>query len=432
LDINLKGNEVLVGIIGLGLLFFSIFPYFQIIPLQSYTQPYALIFGCVLFVFSFDSLGKINVLDLISISYLALLGLVLYALTCFPYNDFNEYRYLLVYLVPFVLVPVFFKSMEVMGRYYVIFIQIGLVLWLLVAYIQFSIEPTFATFLLGKWSGSAIDILNSGRGVLAFAPEPTHHAFHIISLAAVLVILDESPLSKLIAVLVLLSVLFLASSSSGLLVLAFSAMLMVFMKRYYYGVCFFVICIIILMGLNYSLYMFLDENFESSNRIISLLISMIQNPIGFITEDFSVNVRLGGIWASIWYVIETGGLPNGMSYETWLSARLDISSQNEWLMGLSLAGPPSGFGMLFFQAGVLMVPFILLFVYRLYSISSRNGLQRLLVFSVLFVFLNQFYLSAPLFSLVYAALLYREYCLVGAKEEITIVNVNAVEVKCEA
>ena len=63
-----------------------------------------------------------------------------------------------------------------------------------------TIDPQFMTFLIGSWSESAQIVVDSGRGVLSLAPEPTTFGFHIIILAAIYYLLSgQAKLSSFIA-----------------------------------------------------------------------------------------------------------------------------------------------------------------------------------------------------------------------------------------
>lgn len=398
-------GAAIVRLLGPLLLLASTFPYVQIVPSSGYTQPQAFILATFLFLFSFGAIFHLRQSDRAAILGLSFIGLVLFIITCLPYDNSQEYRYLLAYLSPLLMVPAFIKTIQKAPKQTIWILQASIFIWLFVSAVQFLINPLFATSLLGRWGNSAMDIISSGRGVLGLAPEPTHNAFHILLLGAALSLLDNSRLSRLLIYGCIISAVFLAASSSATLALFLATIVWFLRYKTIWGI------IMIAAGLAFlkSAPLIFQELLGNDARLTTLLNIFIENPTKFLTVDYSVNVRLGGLWATLTESLQSGWLPNGLSHEAWLQARIEMLRTYNWLLDISLVGPPSGFGLLIFQGGFLVIPFLFLFARRLLANLPETSSGQIIVITVPFIFLSQFYLSSPLFSLIYAGILYRYF-----------------------
>jgi len=379
------------------------FPYVQIISNDSYTQPYAHILGMVLFVSSVGAFFSMRHSDLVSILSLAGVGLTLFVFTCSPWGNSQEYRYLMVYLSPFLMVPVFLNIIQKMPRQTVGILRYSIAIWLLVATVQVLVDAKFSASLLGRWGLHAVDIVSSGRGVLGLAPEPTHHGFHILVLGAVLSLLDDSKVSRILIFGCIVSAVFFAASSSAVLALLFSIGIWFIRYKTFSGL------VVALIGgtiLSYSSMMPSDLTGVDS-RVIRLVRIFLDDPSLFLVSDYSVNVRLGGLWVVLSEVIRSGFFPSGLSHDAWLLARVGMLAKYDWLLALSFVGPPSGFGLLLFQGGLLTLPFLIVFMRRLFNNLPSTLLGQILVMAVPFIFLSQYYISSPLFSMIYACVIYK-------------------------
>ena len=402
---NTRSSTTVMWLIGPLLLFASTFPYIQFTPSSSYTQPQAYVLGILLFPFCLRSLFRLRKTDSISIISLTFIGLVLFVITCFPYNNPQEYKYFLVYLSPLLFIPVFLTTIQTAPIQTIKVLQVSIALWLLVSTVQVFIEPNFATSLLGPWSNSTANIISSGRGVLGLAPEPTHNGFHTLLLGAALSLIDNSRLSRFLTFGCIGSAVFLAASGSALLVLVLGTLFWMLRCKPLLGITAVVVGVI-LVKLSPLI---LLEQLNTDSRIGILLRLFFENPADFLTVDYSVNVRLGGFWITLRESFLFGLFPHGLSQDAWLKTREGILETNDWLLGLSLAGPPSGIGLLMFQCGFLAVPFLTIFIRRLYTNLPTTITGQVITISVLFIFFSQFYLSSPMFSMIYAFILRKDY-----------------------
>jgi len=152
---------------------------------------------------------------------------------------------------------------------------------------------------------------------------------------------------------------------------------------------------------------FLSLVLPESSRIYTLATEAIQHPANILLIDYSVNSRLGGLLATCIDVLDNFFLPRGMSYDVWEVARISILAEHDWLLDLSQIGPPSGIGIIAFQGGILVLPFIFMMFYRILSVRVVGAISKIVIISTFFIFLGQYYLSAPGFSLLLACAIYQ-------------------------
>jgi hypothetical protein len=152
---------------------------------------------------------------------------------------------------------------------------------------------------------------------------------------------------------------------------------------------------------------FVDKIFIDNNSRVAQLINVVATePMSFLTLDYSMNVRLGGMAAIIYATLNNVLVPFGMALEAWEIARENLLNDLTWLIDLSTVGPPSGIGQLLFQAGLFGAIFLGIIFRRI--INSRVGeFEKIILIATPLIFLSQYYISAPTFSLLYACALYR-------------------------
>lgn len=399
--INLKLGYSISNLLGSFLLLLTVFPYLQLIPSDSYTQPFAFLLGAVLFfMHSWPVLFRLPFYDQIALGGLAIVGIFIFFITCFPYTNQQEYKYLLSYLSPLLVTIPLLRYVEHAPATAVRLLRLSILIWIVIALIQKFLDSTFLGFLVGPWGESALDIVQSGRGVLGLAPEPTHHAFHILLLAASLAILDANRRSRWVLIFCGVDAIFLAASSSALLVVGIAVILWLFFYRQRWFV------VAGLLGA--AAWEFADQFFMNSEyRIGQLISAVLADPSSLLTVDYSMNMRLGGMLAVIMEVFHNLFLPFGMSVQAWETARIGLLADLPWLIDLSSVGPPSGIGMLLFQGGAVGGLLISMIFHRILS-SRVSTLGRILLIACPFVFLGQFYISTPTFALLYACALYSQ------------------------
>lgn len=375
------------------------FPYVQLVPLGSYTQPYAMILGLlVIGVSRASGIRRMPWPDTGALVSFAGLGIVLFLLTCAPFRNVQEYKYLLNYVSPLILTMACFTLLEWDGRRVGQLVSASILIWFWIGMTQTLLNASFMTQLLGEWGSLAGDIAASGRGVIGLAPEPTHHAFHMILLGGCAMLLRQP---RWTIVLSAISVMLLARSANGALVLTLAAAIALTVYRPRVLVLVITLFLgVILLGLgNWVL------GVGEGNRLLTLLGRLLSNPIILITEDYSTNMRIGGAIAGLLDVGESGFFPRGLSAQTWSDARPVLIEHFPFLIDISGTGVPSGYGVLLFQAGILAVPFIWISITRVVS-TRADPYSRIFIFAVPLVFVFQYYVSAPQFALAYACAIY--------------------------
>ena len=405
------------NLLGALLLLLTAFPYAQLLPTETYTQPFAFLLSSLLFFTYAKFFWQLPVTDKAALIGLAILGGCTFTLTCYPYENLQEYKYLLNYLSPLFVTVVILGYLKQNQKSALYLIRLSILAWVIVAALQKFLDANFATSLIGQWGEHAGDILGSGRGVLGLAPEPTHHAFHVLIMAACLAILDTSSRSRWLLLLCVGDAIFLAASSSAILVLGVAAIVWVLFYRIRW-----MLLLTPILTLGWVVSSFEGFGEVSSSRVFSLISSLQADPSSILSVDYSVNARLGGMATVAIDIFTNLFIPRGMSVQSWETAREGLLSNTPWLMGLSTAGPPSGLGLVIFQTGALGALFVWLIFKRV--LTSHVGLyERILLIAMPLIFLGQYYISAPSFSLLYASAIFR----LSKLESITVrLNCNEV------
>lgn len=383
------------------LLLLIAFPYVQIVPTASYTQPFPLILAGLLFCLQWRLLWRLPFSDRAALVGLAIVGVVMFLLTCIPYTSTQEYKYLLNYLSPLVITVAALRYLERQPEIARRLLQVAILIWVVVAAIQKFRNPTFATALLGQWGEHSMDIIRSGRGVISLAPEPTHHAFHILVLGACLAMIDRTGRSRLLVLLCVADAVVLAASSSAILVLGMAALVWLVLCQPRW-----ILVAAVLGALGWSIGMSIDWFLAEGSRPHALISEVLADPSALMHIDYSLNIRLGGMSSVIIDTLGNAFAPHGMSAQAWEVERELLLKELPWLMDLSLNGPPSGIGLLLFQAGALALPFFWQVFRRMFGVPM-GFIERGILLTVPFIFLSQYYISAPSFSLLYACALLR-------------------------
>jgi hypothetical protein len=392
-------------VVGATLLLACAFPYLQIFPMagESYTQPFPLFVGAASYLLIPAQMDRVPAADRLAMWSLAALGALLFVLTAAPYTRGQEYKYLLSYVSPLVLTVGLVSFLHEYASVARRLLAGAIAVWIGLAFVQTAYRPDFGTFLLGAWGASAVDIVQSGRGVLALAPEPTHHAFHILLLAAGLTLLDVSGRWTPLAALAVLDALVLAGSSSAALTLLLGAAVLFVWRRPFSG--------LIAGALGWWLWPrvpgVLAAILGDESRFYLLVADFIKDPGAALVADYSANIRLGGVYAIFVDIWQHHFWPRGLAWATWTATRLSALRAHDWIADLSLVGPASGIGILLFQAGALAIAPLGLMFRRVLQLRGRTLFVQVLLISALIVFVGQYYLSAPGFSLLYACAIHR-------------------------
>lgn len=375
--------------------FFFCFPFIDIFGVWAgYNQPYAFVAACLLFPFALYYCSIVSPgYHFLYVFLFFMIGVILFFLTCYPYVGAQEYKYLYTYVsLPIVFVSSF-VAINSEKKFLATIFEYASIAWLFVALIQYFYDPNFAIKYVGLLGERGSDIVSSGRGVLSLAPEPTHYGFHMLFMAAAILLLGGRIFFSYLCVF---QMIFLSLSSSAILVLVLAFLLsLLFSRRIKKS---YIVATFSFALLACSLILFADDT-----RVFAILSSILRDPSQALAVDASVNYRLGGLFSSFDYIVESLFYPHGLSHEQWLFTSKEITNNNRWLLGLSEAGVPSGVGVLLYQGGFLIVA-PLFFIWSIFfTLKFDSGFSRVVILTIPLILLFQYYLSSPIFVFVYAA-----------------------------
>lgn len=381
-------------------LLFCLFPYTQILDLDSYTQPYAFLLSIVASGAAFTTLrAHFPARDAIALVALAFAGLMGFLISCGMNPTFSEIRYLLIYVSPVVFTFASFGIAVEHPKAADRIIVFAALTWMAVGVIQTVVDPSFASQFVGRFSAAAEVVVESGRGTLGLAPEPTHFGFHMIILAAALVLTGGR---NWLSLACLVTALIIARSSSAALALGLGALiyLIIFGGRARWF-------LLLTIPLYFMLGLIVESHMLPQNlRIVQLMTDFYQDPLYPILSDASANQRVGGIYVGAKQILMQGFLPAGMAEDTWLDLIGPIMAANPWLIMLSEGGVPSGILIVGFQLGLFgLIP--LIYILRRMLTDLRSHYETFLLCTMVFVFFSQYMISTPGFGVIYGMVIAR-------------------------
>lgn len=385
-------------------LLFCLFPYTQVIPLETYNQPYAIVFSTLAAIAAIPLVQrKFPRSDLIILATLAIAGLIGFLISSMPRPNAQELKYLLIYVSPLVFAIAAFAVTTEYPKLTDRMIVIAAGAWMFTGAVQATIAPGFLTQLVGSFSESANVVIESGRGVLGLAPEPTHFGFHMVILATLLAIVGGRNRMSLAC---LVTAVLLARSSSALLALVLGAFIyLLFFGRWARLLLVAIIPLYYLLGAILSTGILPEDT-----RLVSLLQTFYADPWYLVTSDGSANARLGGIIVGLQEIGRNGLMPAGLSWSNWVDAIGPAMGRNPWLLLLSDSGIPSGTLIVIYQLG--MVGLVLMgFIHLRLLRGMRSHYEAFLMCSVVFVFLSQYMISTPGFGLILGVIIARAMLL---------------------
>ncbi|MEO9461763.1 MAG: hypothetical protein ABJ242_03415 [Marinomonas sp.] len=381
----------------LALLIFFAFPYTQVVAIEAYTQPYAIVLSAIVLALHPQGFRQLPRTDKAVLTYLLGLGVVLVLWEIPQGLDLREIAYFLSYATPLLTTAAAFWAIQRHGLLANRVIGFAILAWFAVSLVQRFVDPSFLTQFVTTNEELGENIVASGRGVIGLAPEPTHNAFHVLMLGACLAYL-RGPL-WLIG-LSFFTAIVLAGSASALLAIALGAMVWGLKrpaKRFW---------IFVPAAAGPIIAQIVAGFFSADSRVGSLLLRIQNFDLSEVMLDYSVNARLSGAIMPIYYSFERFLLPHGISLRAWYAARLDILTEHLWVVDLSGAGPASGHGLFIFQAGIFALPLLIYLIQRL-IFKSGGGLFEMYGILVFMIFLGQLYFATPMFGLFLALVIFR-------------------------
>jgi hypothetical protein len=375
-----------------------LFPYTQFLPIETYTQPYSVVFGFMLFIlYGPRVLETIPRADALVLLGLAFAGLIAFLIGCLPVPNEQELKYLLIYVAPLVLTTSAFAAYFMYPKLSLHVVSAAAVVWLAVGLVQTLVDPSFAASYVGVWQDAAEVVVLSGRGVLGLAPEPTHYGFHLIIVGAVLTVLGGN---RVLAWACVIGALLLARSTSSAAALLLGGCIVALRTPFKYKVP----IVMAILASPFVVYALLERFDPESSRLLYLAGAFLTSPAEILQIDWSVNVRLGGLIATMRDTLDHFLLPHGLSHDRWMEHSRDIVDEFRWLFALSDAGPPSGFGIVVYQLGAVGIALLVRPIFELLTVGVR-GVDQVIVLAAFWVFVGQYFISAPGYSLLYAGVI---------------------------
>lgn len=285
----------------------SFFPFIQIIPLGTDSQPYALMVSMIILPFYFTR--KIN----LSLFLLLVIAVFAVAVMAFSNPDFGSVRSLVNYVSLFVISYVTYKCLRFTdGLNYSMFRYI-VYTWFAIGTIQTFVYSNFLSFLLPR--GSSETTIESGRGVVCLAPEPTFYG--IICLLFIMIgylnFKDRKGIKTLYTLLVIQIFIYARSS---LVILMIFACIMIYAFAAFMAKKKNKLKIVMTVAVSLFVIVTLINNFSeqiSGIRIGKLLTLMLENPDKLVMIDDSINERFVHLFFPLYGFVENWGLPHGYS-----------------------------------------------------------------------------------------------------------------------
>lgn len=330
----------------------SFFPFIQIIPIGTDSQPYALMISMIIFPFYFNR--KIN-LSLFSLLIIAVFSIIILFISNI---DFGSIRSLINYISLFIISYVTYKSLKFTnGLNYKIFKNI-VYTWFTIGTIQTFIYSNFLSFLLPR--GNSEDTIESGRGVVCLAPEPTFYGIICVLfiMLGYLNFKNTEGVKKLYTLLVIQ--IFIYARSSLVIMIIFACLFIYAFVSFITKKKNKIKIIFTILFLLFILFSIVDNFSEqiSGIRIGKILTLMLENPDKLILLDDSINERFVHLFFPLYGLIENWGLPHGYSiYPDFMEKCYNNPELNylvtDYTLNNNVTRIMSGWGSILFELGII-------------------------------------------------------------------------------
>ena len=390
------------------LIIFSMFPYIEILPLGTDSQPNALLIALILFPFCCK--WKIN-RDLAGLLLIAIVGFFLLFIS--P-KDFNSIRSLMNYFTLFFVSYVTFYALQRIGGIpYKLFKGI-IYTWFIIGTVQLLIYPDFMSFLTPR--GDSALTMKSGRGIVCLAPEPTFYGLTclIFGIIAYLNFKDKADIKKIYCLIAIQ--LFLYSRSSLVIFLLMATgglylLLVIFSKKEYFLKV--LVGCMVLGTIGIGLINHYSETI-ASNRFGMLLLILLEKPESFLILDASVNERFIHVFFPLYGFFSDFGMPHGYGmFPEFMEKSLKMPQFQHLISDyvLDREAPTrimSGLGSILYELGIAGLVLIAV----LYDVINQltNGKTKIvLLFVILAILLNAIPFSNPLIPFLIGNMVHLSY-----------------------
>lgn len=391
------------------LIVFSMFPYIEILPLGTDSQPNALLISLILFPFCCK--WKMN-RDLVWLFLLMTIGVLVIFIS--PGN-FNSIRSFMNYFTLFFVSYVTFHALQRIGGIpYKLFKWI-IYIWFFIGTVQLLIYPDFMSFLTPR--GDSALTMKSGRGIVCLAPEPTFYGLTclIFGIIAYLNFKDKPDIKRiytLIAVQLFLYsrsslVIFLLIATGGLYVL-----LVIFSKKTYFLK---VLAGSIVLGITGAALINQYSDSISSNRFGLLLLILLENPESFLILDASVNERFIHVFFPLYGFVADFGLPHGYGmFPDFMEKCMNDQGFQHLISDYvqNREAPTrimSGLGSLFYELGFFGFLLIAVLTDVVIQIVNNNKQRIIIIFVLTAILLNAIPFSNAMIPFLIGNMIYLSY-----------------------
>ena len=396
---DFKTNSLAYLLIG-----FSFFPYLQIFPLGSDSQPYALLLSFFLIYKYRRYKLDINQRNLGFVLIIAIICMLI------PPLSLNSIRSLIGYLSLFCIpIATVHCLVRINGIPYKLF-KYTVLIWFFTGFIQTFFFPNFLNFLIPRGDSSLT--MESGRGVVCLAPEPTHYGLMCIFFLfiAYLNFRQESGIRK-IYLCPFLQLLLFSRSSLALLICTVAVCSIFILKilqdkknRIKYLMLFVIISILITI-----IYSKLSESVDGF-RAGRLLALVLDDPSVFIMMDSSVNDRFIHFYFPFKGLIDNFFLPHGYNaFGEYINSVLRDPSYNRLIMdenmGNSITRIMSGWGGVFFEIGLFAI-IIVKVLWRLVKYTTIGIPRKVIFITLILIFFNAFPFSTAIAPFLIGNMMY--------------------------
>ncbi|WP_286332857.1 hypothetical protein [Duncaniella freteri] len=368
-------------------LFFCFFPYIQIVPLSTDSQPYGLIFGGLI-VFLNKS-WKLNT-DLFMLFLIAITSVFIFFFSPF---DFNSIRSLVNYISIFIIAWATYIVLSDRESFSFNLFKKCVYVWLVFGLVQQFVYRPFGSFLISRlWVGYG------SRGMSALAPEPTFYAIICVlfSIICFLNFGNEKEYKK-IQIILLVQIVLLSRSATIIMFGSIAVMLyciFVLMKRnciYFISVPLITFILILVIP---SLLPYISQH-----RVGKLLSALIENPALFITVDNSVNERFIHVFFPFIGFLSNWGFPHFFgSFQEFMNEIYISGNLSEYISYFrnNYTRIMSGLGSIFFELGAIAILFVYIIIQDFIIIARKKDLSIFFCLMFLIILFNAMPLSNSL------------------------------------
>jgi hypothetical protein len=340
------------------------FPYLKVIPLNTDTQPGALIFSTIIIFIYLILLRKKLPLKILLIIVVAVAAVVIFVIN----PSANAMRVMLGYLsLPIISLGSYFIISKDNGVNTKI-IKTIIWIWFLIGMVQIIFNPNFGTIFVSDMR-TTID-----RGVTSLAAEPTYFGQMMYFLIFFVLIFFRKRKDKIIYIsLCAISIFFLARSSMIVLILGFNVLIFLLnnlLKKWGLKAIKYMAISLVLIVVGLTM---LNSLPESSRLVRTMNNISNEGLVDFFRKDASSNHRLSSIYFSFKGAFENFLIPNGFS--NWKNYEIVQKSQSSFFWYGTTSRIMSMYGALLYELGVIGAYFIYLINYWLLKFVRHYKLK---------------------------------------------------------